>query len=148
MPVKNANLVKANLRKAVAKIDRKAVQFVQAVINDGGILSKTKAPLAYGLLVNSQSMDYVKSETIYVGALSYNTEYAVYLNGNEDYTPLWKPKPPPKYGRGSVGRYGPQQPIAPAMAWNPEARPRFLEYGFESPEALSMIEANEKILKI
>lgn len=148
MPVKNANQVKGNFRKAVAKIDRKAVQFVQAVINDAGILSKTKAPLAYGLLVNSQSMDYVKSETIYVGALSYNTEYAVYLNGNEDYTPLWKPKPAPKYGRNAVGRYGPQQPIAPAMGYNPEARPRFLEYGFESPEALAMIEANEKILKI
>ena len=148
MPIKNANQVKANLRKAVTKIDRKAQQFVQAVVNDAGILSKTKAPLAYGLLVNSQSIDYVKSETIYVGALSYNTEYAVYLNGNEDYTPLWKPKPAPKYGRNTVGRYGPQQPIAPAMAWNQEARPRFLEYGFESPEAKSMIEANEKILKI
>ena len=148
MPVKNANQVKGNLRKAVAKIDKKAVRFVQAVVSDAGILSKTKAPLAYGLLVNSQQQDFIKRSGSYVGALSYNTFYAGYLNGNDVYTPLWKPKPPPKYGKSSVGRFGPNQPIAPATAWNPEARPRFLEYGFESAEAKQMIKANEAILKI
>lgn len=148
MPVKNANKVLGNIRKAVDTIDKKSQQFVQAVVSDAGILSKTKAPLAYGLLVNSQSQDFVDISKGYIGALSYNTEYAVYLNGNEEYTPLWQPKPAPKYGRNSVGRYGPQQPIAPAMGYNPEARPRFLEYGFESPEAKTMIEANEAIFKI
>ena len=72
MPIKNANKVRGNLSKAVAKIDRKAVQFVQAVVSDAGILSKTKAPLAYGLLVNSQSQDFIKREGSYGGVLSYN----------------------------------------------------------------------------
>jgi len=150
MPVKNANQVKANLRKAVAKIDRKAQQFVQAVVSDAGILSKTKTPEAYGLLVNSQQQDFEKrGSTGYVGVLSYNTFYAEYLNGNDEYTPLWKPKPAPKYGRkGNTSKYGPVAPMAPAMGYNPNARPRFLEYGFESPEAKTMIKANEAIIKI
>lgn len=149
MPVKNANKVKGNLRKAVTKIDKKAVQFVQAVVSDAGILSKTKTPEAYGLLVNSQQQDFRKLNTRYIGELSYNTFYAEYLNGNEEYTPLWKPKPAPKYGRkGNASKYGPVAPMAPAMGYNPNARARFLEYGFESAEAKTMIEANEAILKI
>ena len=138
MPVKNANQVKGNLRKAVAKIDKKAVQFVQSTVSDAGILSKTKAPEAYRLLVNSQQQDFQKRNTSYIGELSYNVEYAVYLNSPK--TP-WRPKAPAKYGDAKKG-------IAPATAWNPEAIPHFLEYGFESPEAKTMIEANEAILKI
>ena len=139
MPIKNANQVKANLRKSVAKIDKKAQQFVQAVVSDAGILSKTKAPLAYSLLVNSQQQDFEKRGfSGYVGVLSYNTKYAAALN---DPKVPWRPKPPVKYGNKKKG-------IAPATAWNPEATPHFLEYGFESPEAKTMIEANEKILKI
>ena len=138
MPVKNANQVKGNLRKAVAKIDKKAVQFVQAVVNDAGILSKTKAPLAYGLLVNSQHQDFEKRNTRYTGILSYNTLYASILNDGKY---KWRPKPPAKYGNAKKG-------IAPATAWNPEATPHYLEYGFESAEAKQMIKANEAILKI
>ena len=138
MPVKNANQVKGNLRKAVAKIDKKAVQFVQAVVSDAGILSKTKAPLAYVLLVNSQQQDFEKRNTRYTGILSYNTLYAAALNNPK--TP-WRPKPPAKYGNEKKG-------IAPATAWNPEATPHYLEYGFESAEAKQMIKANEAILKI
>jgi len=138
MPVKNANQVKGNLRKAVAKIDKKAVQFVQAVVNDAGILSKTKAPLAYGLLVNSQQQDFEKRNTRYTGILSYNTLYAEALNNPK--TP-WRPKPPAKYGNAKKG-------VAPATAWNTEATPHYLEYGFESAEAKQMIKANEAILKI
>ena len=138
MPVKNANQVKGNLRKAVAKIDKKAVQFVQSVVNDAGILSKTKAPLAYGLLVNSQQQDFEKRNTRYTGILSYNTSYAAALNNPK--TP-WRPKPPAKYGNKKQG-------IAPATAWNPEATQNYLEYGFESAEAKPMIEANKAILKI
>lgn len=146
MPIKNANKVRGNLRKAVAKIDRKAVQFVQAVVSDAGILSKTKAPLAYGLLVNSQQQDFNKGSTSYIGTLSYNTLYASILNDGKY---KWKPKPAPKYGRkGNVSKYGPVAPSAPATAWNPEATPRFLEYGFESPEAKTMIDANMELLKI
>ena len=138
MPIKNANQVKANLRKAVAKIDRKAVQFVQAVVSDAGILSKTKAPIAYGLLVNSQSQDFEKGQYSYTGTLSYNTLYAAALN---DPKRKWMPKPPPKYGNQKKG-------IAPASAWNPEATPHFLEYGFESEQAKAMIKANMELLKI
>ena len=138
MPIKNANQVKGNLRKAVARIDKKAVQFVQAVVSDAGILSKSKAPLAYGLLVNSQQQDFEKRNTRYTGILSYNTFYAAILNGGKY---KWRPKAPAKYGNAKKG-------IAPATAWNPESTPRFLEYGFESAEAKTMIEANEAILKI
>lgn len=138
MPVKNANKVMGNIRKAVATIDKKSQQFVQAVVSDGGILSKTKAPLAYGLLVNSQSQDFDSLTGRYVGTLSYNTAYAAALNNPK--TP-WRPKPPTKYGNSKKG-------IAPATAWNPEATPHFLEYGFESPDGKSMIEANEAIFKI
>ena len=138
MPVKNANQVKGNLRKAVAKIDKKAVRFVQAVVSDAGILSKTKAPLAYSRLVNSQEQDFEKRNTRYTGILSYNTLYAEALNNPK--TP-WRPKPPAKYGNKKQG-------IAPATAWNPEATPHYLEYGFESAEAKQMIKANEAILKI
>ena len=138
MPIKNANKVRGNLRKAVAKIDSKAVQFVQAVVSDAGILSKTKAPLAYGLLVNSQQQDFSKGGTSYIGTLSYNTLYASILNDGKY---KWKPKAPAKYGSKKKG-------IAPATAWNPEAAPRFLEYGFESPEAKTMIDANMELLKI
>lgn len=138
MPIKNANKVKANMRKVVDKIDRKAVQFVQAVVSDAGILSKTKAPLAYGLLVNSQSQDFEKGQHSYTGILSYNTLYAGALN---DPAKKWMPKPPPKYGNQKKG-------VAPATAWNPDAEPHYLEYGFESPEAKAMIKANEDILKI
>jgi len=138
MPVKNANQVKGNLRKAIAKIDKKAVQFVQAVVSDAGILSKNKAPLAYGLLVNSQQQDFEKRNTRYTGILSYNTLYASILNDGKY---KWRPKAPAKYGNVKKG-------IAPATAWNPEATPHFLEYGFESAEAKQMIKANEAIFKI
>jgi len=138
MPVKNANQVKGNLRKAVAKIDKKAVQFVQAVVSDAGALSKTKAPLAYSRLVNSQEQDFEKRNTRYTGILSYNTLYAEALNNPKI---PWRPKLPAKYGNKKQG-------IAPATAWNPEATPHYLEYGFESAEAKKMIEANEAILKI
>ena len=138
MPVKNANQVKGNLRKAVAKIDKKAVQFVQAVVSDAGILSKTRAPLAYSRLVNSQEQDFEKRNTRYTGILSYNTLYAEALNNPK--TP-WRPKAPAKYGNAKKG-------IAPATAWNPEATQNYLEYGFESAEARQNIKANEAILKI
>lgn len=138
MPIKNANKVRGNLRKAVAKIDRKAVQFVQAVVSDASILSKTKAPLAYGLLVNSQQQDFSKGSTSYIGTLSYNTLYASILN---DGVYKWKPKAPAKYGSEKKG-------IAPATAWNPEATPRFLQYPFESEEGKTMIDANMELLKI
>jgi hypothetical protein len=138
MPIKNANQVKGNLRKAVAKIDKKAQQFVQAVVSDAGILSKTKAPIAYSTLVNSQSQDFEKRASSYIGMLSYNTVYASILNdGNYQ----WKPKPPPKYGNAKKG-------TAPATAWNPEATDHYLEYGFESSEAKAMIDANMELLKI
>lgn len=130
MPIKNANQVKVNLRKAVAKIDRKAAQFVQAVVNDAGILSKTKAPEEYERLVNSQGQDFEKRATIYIGILSYNTTYAEILN---DGIYKWKPRAP-------ENKKGP--------SWNPEATPQFLEYGFESEQAKAMIKANMELLKI
>lgn len=130
MPIKGANQVKGKLRQAVAKIDKKAAQFVVAVINDAGILSKTKAPIEFGLLINSQQSEFTKGATTYTGELSYNTVYASILN---DGVYKWKPRP-------VANKKGP--------SWNPNAEPHFLEYGFESPEAKQMIEANKEMLKI
>ena len=189
MPVKNANQVKGNLRKAVAKIDKKAVQFVQAVVNDAGILSKTKAPLEYGTLLNSQQQDFTKRSGSYVGVLSYNTNYAAALNNpkrkksgvlkssantmprpfstasiggaqrlasfNMVANTSWTRSTLPEIAsqtlspRGGNGSWNPRPPLLKdGPAWNPDATPRFLEYGFESKEAGEMITANKAILKI
>lgn len=131
MPVKGANKVRSRMRQVFDGIaDKKAVQFVNAVGSGAGILSKTKAPLEFGNLHNSQRFDVVKSAKSVKGTLSYNTGYASILNSG---VYKWRPRPP-------ALKAGP--------AWNPDAEPHFLEYGFESAEARQMIARYLEIFRI
>lgn len=130
MPVTNANQVKSKMRQTFKDIaDNKAPQFVHAVISIGAAESKFYAPVEYSTLVNSQMMNVTQSGSQIIGEVSFNTDYAAYLEFNQN----WKPRP--------VGdKKGP--------AWNPNARPGFLRWGFESPESQRAIEQAEKIFKV
>jgi len=130
MPVKGANQVKGRLRQFIAATDKKALQYVNAVLSEAGALSKTKAPLEFGTLHNSQSIDVKQTRAETIGTLSYNTKYASILNDGKY---VWKPRPPSE-------KKGP--------AWNPDAQPHFLEYGFESPEAQAAQRRLMEIFKV
>lgn len=130
MPVKNISAVKGRLKLTVSTIEKKALQFINAVGADAGILSKSKAPLEYGTLHNSQSFDVRQVGARIVGTLSYNKDYAAILNDGKY---KWKPRPP-------------EQKAGPA--WNAEAQPLFLQYGFESDEAIANREKLLRIMKL
>lgn len=131
MPVVGANKIKARMKSFVSDVsDKKAMQFVNAVGSSAGILSKEKAPLEYGTLHNSQRFYVVKNAGRVIGSLSYNTLYASILNDGKY---KWKPRPP-------ANKKGP--------AWNPNATPRFLEYGFESKEGQANLAKYLEIFKI
>lgn len=119
MPIKGANQVKGRLRQFIATTDKRALQYVNAIMADASALSKTKAPIEYGTLHGSQDIDVKQERTSTIGTLSYNTKYAAILNDGKY---QWNPRPPSE-------KKGP--------SWNPDAEPHFLEYGFESPEAQS-----------
>ena len=129
MPVTQNN-VKSNLNKFFTNVkDKKSVQFVNGVLSAAGNLSKEKAPIEFGTLQNSQRQEVsVKSNRV-VGTLSYGTggvDYAAYLNFDKNWSPLM-----PALKKGN--------------AWNPNATSGFLEYGFESPEA---IKTQNRLLEI
>ncbi len=131
MPVVGANQIKARMKSFVSDVsDKKALQFVNSVVAQAGILSEEKAPIEYGALINSKRIDVVKNASRVTGSLSYNTLYASILN-NGIYK--WKPRSP-------ANKKGP--------AWNPNATPHFLEYGFESPEGKANIQKHLEIFKI
>jgi len=131
MPVVGANQIKARMKIFVSDVsDKKALQFVNAVGAQAGILSKEKAPLEFGTLHNSQMFDVTKGVGYIKGTLSYNTMYASILN---DGIYKWKPRAP-------ANKKGP--------AWNPNATPHFLECGFESPEGKANIQKYLEIFKI
>lgn len=136
----------AKFRKNVSA--KKAPMFINAVLDIIDQQSTFRAPIAYGNLVNSKFRHVTNFNGRIQGTFGYMTEYAAYLNGDENYTPLWKPKPAPKYGRGNTGKYGPMQPIAPAMGYNPNARPSFLTSSLESEEAQADIKAAMKAFKV
>lgn len=129
MPVK----VKNNFAKAKTEIEDRAQQFVLAAAAVGAKWSKYWAPIEYSTLVNSQRIDTFTFGPHYVASVSFNTRYAVYLNGTETYTPLWKPKPP-------EDKDGP--------AWNPLAVPRFLNFGFEDQQPQQEINQLKSIFKV
>lgn len=135
MPVTGANKIKARMKSFVGDVtNKKSLQFINAVGAQAGILSKEKAPMEYGLLRDSQMFDVVKGVGYIKGTLSYGdkfpVEYASILN---DGIYKWKPRP-------VANKKGP--------AWNPNATPHFLEYGFESPEGKAMIQKYLEIFKI
>jgi|GEM_PF-5122179 len=131
MPVVGANQIKARMKSFVSDVtNNKSLQFINAVGAQAGILSKEKAPIEFGTLQNSQMFDVVKNATGVKGTLSYNTMYASILN---DGIYKWKPRAP-------ANKKGP--------AWNPNATPHFLEYGFESAQGKANIQKYLEIFKI
>jgi len=129
--IRGVKTIKSNMRSvAIDVTNNKTIQFVNAVGAQAGILSKDKAPMEYGTLHNSQRFDVVSGQGYVVGTLSYNTMYASILN-NGIYK--WRSRPPER-------KAGP--------AWNPNATTHFLEYGFESKEAVMMISKFLKVFKI
>lgn len=50
---------------------------------------------------------------------------------------------------GMSGTWKPRPPLLKkGNAWNPDAEPHFLEYGFESPEGIKNINDNLKIFRV
>ncbi len=130
MPVKGAKAVKQTMKRIFKNIsDKKAPQFVNAVLSIGENHSKELAPVEFSLLVNSIIKDIDVSNTIVSGSLSYNTKYAAALEFRAD----WKPRP-------TQLKKGP--------AWNPQAEPHYLKKGFEDQTSLSAIKKAEDIFKI
>jgi hypothetical protein len=123
-----------NMPEVINEVQKRAAQFAIAVNTIGAKWSKTWAPVAYGTLVNSQNISVGINGTKVSGRLTYDVEYAQYLETNEN----WKPKPPPKYGSGGVGQ---------ATAWNPNATPHFLKKGFEEPQPQAEIRAVREIFR-
>lgn len=130
MPIRGVDTVKRNLRQTFRDIhEKKAVQFVNAVLSIGETESKEFAPVEYSTLVNSIIKDVVVGTNRVNGSLSYNTRYAAYLENNTK----WKPRPVEK-------KKGP--------ATNLKATPRFLQKGFESQQSQAAIKRAIQIFKV
>ncbi len=110
-------------------IEKKAQQFVQSVAITGAGWAKQFAPIEYGTLINSQDIRLMQSVNNVYATVGFYTNYAVYLETNKD----WRPRP-------SSEKAGP--------GYNPDARPGFLKYGFEGPEAQADIQNARRIMKI
>lgn len=130
MPVKGVNKVKQNMKRVFKDIrEKKAVQFVNAVVSIGASQSKQWAPIEYSVLINSQEQDVFKQGTAVVGQVSFNADYAAYLEFSEN----WEPRPVNM-------KEGP--------AANMNATPHFLRRGFEDPESQRLIEEAKKVFKV
>lgn len=130
MPVKGINQVKSNMKRVFKDIkDKKAVQFVTTVVNIGASESKEYTPIEYSTLVNSQIVDVAVRANAVIGNVSFNTEYAAYLESNEK----WSPRPVnQKKGPGA----------------NLGATSHFLQKGFESPQSQTAIKKAIDIFKV
>lgn len=129
MPVTGIAEVKRNLKSTFKDIrEKKAPQFVHAVLSIGRAGSLEFAPVEYGVLVNSitEVVD-VKGERV-TGELAYNANYAAALEFG-----TWKPV-------AAVNKEGP--------ADNMDAKPHFLREGFESSESKTAIKQAESIFRI
>lgn len=125
--------MRANMRRTFKDIsDKKAPQFVAAVLSIGENRSKEFAPVEYGALVNSIVKDVTRQGDKVKGFLSYgggSVNYAAILELKTD----WKPRPVSM-------KAGP--------ATNMNATPHYLRRGFEDPESQSLIKEAEKIFKV
>lgn len=152
MPVTGIKEVKANIKRVFKDIaNKKAPQFVTAVVNHGVAASKELTPIAYANLINSIVINFDVVNGKATGEVFYMADYALYLNGSETYTPLWKPRKAPKYAvtgtrKRKDGTYA--TPDVGAPADNMDATPRFLNRGFEDPENVQVFEKMKEIFKI
>lgn len=147
MPVKRTD----SSKKLFAKIERQAKLTMHLILDGAGARSDEKTPVAWSNLVNSRYKTVTYSAGNITGELGYLADYAKYLNGTKDYTPLWKPRPLPKYEIKGIGTITQRkngtvpEARAGAPATNMSATPRFLDWhGFESPEAKAEIENDIK----
>ena len=132
MPVTGAKALQRNMKRTFKDIsDKKAPQFVSAVLSIGLNHSKELAPVEYGVLVNSSSINVdlnpFKSEVR--GSVTYFANYAAAL----ELGTKWKPRPIDK-------KSGP--------ATNMNATPHYLRRGFEDAESRAAIKKAESIFKI
>ena len=96
------------------------------VLSAGMTNAKNNAPLEYGTLIDSAFRRIEGDKTLgWRGICGFTEAYALYLNGDSTYTPLWKPVAP-------ENKEGP--------GWNPFATPRFLDLGFIGPLAKDNIQ--------
>lgn len=129
MPVTGIKQVKANMKRVFKDIsDKKAPQFINAVLSIGAANSKELTPMEYGTLINSQLVNVDILGDKVTGSVSFNTNYAAALELGK-----WKPV-------AAVNKEGP--------ADNMKATPHFLRKGFESSESKAQIKQAEKIFKI
>ncbi len=130
MPVKGVSQVKANMKRVFKDIEsKKAVQFVTAVVNIGASESKEYTPIEYSTLINSQIVDVTAGNNMVIGSVSFNTDYAAFLENNEK----WNPRP-------VSAKKGPAANLA--------ATPHFLQKGFESPQSQAAIKKAIDIFKV
>ena len=129
MPVTGIETVKVNMKRVFKDIsDKKAPQFINAVLSIGAANSKELTPMEYSTLVNSQIINVEKLGEKVVGFVSFNTNYAAALEFG-----VWRPRPVSM-------KEGP--------AANMDAKPHFLREGFESPESKAAIKQAQEIFKL
>ena len=130
MPVTGGSQVRKNMSRIFKDIsEKKAPQFVKEVMAIGLNHSKEMQYIEFSTLINSARTDISIGKRGIIGEVSYNTNYAVFLENNEKL----KPRPPNM-------KKGP--------AWNPNAQPHALRKGFEDSESRALIKRAEDIFKI
>ena len=130
MPVTGIKQVKQNMKRVFKDIsDKKAPQFINAVLSIGAANSKELTPMEYSTLVNSQIINVEILGQKIVGFVSFNTNYAAFL----EFSTKWKPRP---------------VSMKDGPATNMKAEPHFLRKGFESPESQAQIKQALEIFKI
>lgn len=130
MPVTGASAVRKNMRAIFKDIEeKKAVQFVTAVVSIGASQSKQWAPLEYGDLINSQYQTTTKSGNGVIGEVGFIANYAAFLEFRND----WSPRP---------------ESMKEGPSANLNATPHFLRRGFEDPESVKLIDQAANIFKV
>ncbi|AZU97933.1 hypothetical protein [Vibrio phage LP.1] len=94
---------------------------IAKVLSIGMTGAKQYAPLEYGTLMNSAFRRIEGSRMNWRGIAGFTVYYSFYLHQRMD----WNPRPPDK-------KAGP--------AWNPNARPKFLELGFTAPDQITLMQ--------
>ena len=130
MSVTGAEAVRRRIRQILRNVEeRRAPQFINAVLSIGLNHSKELAPLEFSTLVNSAFTNVGVGRNGPSGTLTYNTNYAAALEFRED----WQPRPISE-------KAGPST--------NMDAEPHYLQKGFEDPESQTAIRQAERIFRI
>lgn len=122
MPVNGVKSVQANYRKVIRQISQDKAQstLIQIGVIAAGY-AKRFTPIEYNTLVNNQFRDVSVTPRGWRLTVGYVAAYAAALEIRTD----WQPRPPEM-------KEGP--------AWNPNAKPGFLQAGFEDSQPKGQIE--------